>query len=237
MPQSVRDRFTVDFEPIYFFTKQAKYYFEQQFEPHLTTPTINNQTRQERKEATDKDKSSDFFGNAPQGFDGKPIGYGVNGRNMRTVWDVPTRPSPVKHFAMYPETLVERMLKAGCPEFVCSKCGKARVKEYQTTRNRTPLKEDSKTYQTQQGGKRSSTLMSGNSEIVLKGYTDCGCGADFVSGVVLDPFAGAGNTLTTAIKHNRSAIGIELYDEYCEIACQRVEEEKQKTSLFNKVAK
>ena len=34
MPSSVDDRFTVDFEKIFFFVKNKKYYFEQQFEPH-----------------------------------------------------------------------------------------------------------------------------------------------------------------------------------------------------------
>lgn len=33
MPSSIKDRFTVDYEPIFFFTKSKKYYFEQQFEP------------------------------------------------------------------------------------------------------------------------------------------------------------------------------------------------------------
>src|SRR3990167_10591238 len=34
MPSSVKDRFTVDFEPIFFFSKSKKYWFEQQFEPY-----------------------------------------------------------------------------------------------------------------------------------------------------------------------------------------------------------
>jgi len=33
MPESVKDRFTVDFEYLYMFSLQGKYYFEQQFEP------------------------------------------------------------------------------------------------------------------------------------------------------------------------------------------------------------
>src|SRR3990167_4221203 len=33
MPSSVKDRFTVDYEPIFFFTKSKKYWFERQFEP------------------------------------------------------------------------------------------------------------------------------------------------------------------------------------------------------------
>ncbi len=34
MPSSVKDRFTVDFEPIFFFSKSKKYWFEPQYEPH-----------------------------------------------------------------------------------------------------------------------------------------------------------------------------------------------------------
>mgnify|MGYP001352839282 CR=1 FL=1 len=33
MPSSAKDRFTVDFEHVFFFTKSKRYYFEQQFEP------------------------------------------------------------------------------------------------------------------------------------------------------------------------------------------------------------
>ena len=42
---------------------------------------------------------------------------GVNEfRNVRTVWSINTEPSTEAHFATYPQRLVERMLKAGCPE-------------------------------------------------------------------------------------------------------------------------
>ena len=34
MPSSAKDRFTVDFEKIFMFVKQGKYWFEQQLEPH-----------------------------------------------------------------------------------------------------------------------------------------------------------------------------------------------------------
>ena len=33
LPASVTDRYTVDFEKMFFFTKKPKYYFKQQFEP------------------------------------------------------------------------------------------------------------------------------------------------------------------------------------------------------------
>jgi DNA modification methylase len=43
-----------------------------------------------------------------------------------------------------------------------------------------------------------------------RGLTDCGCGAPFVPGVVLDPFMGTGTTLEVARRMGRSAIGVDL---------------------------
>jgi hypothetical protein len=42
------------------------------------------------------------------------------------------------------------------------------------------------------------------------GWTDCGCGAAFMPGVVLDPFMGTGMTLDVANRMGRSAIGVDL---------------------------
>ena len=36
MPESVKDRFTNDFEEVFFFTKSKKYYFKKQYEPYAT---------------------------------------------------------------------------------------------------------------------------------------------------------------------------------------------------------
>jgi DNA modification methylase len=38
MPSSTKDRFTVDWEYIFFFTKQREYYFNTQYEPYHSTP-------------------------------------------------------------------------------------------------------------------------------------------------------------------------------------------------------
>lgn len=42
------------------------------------------------------------------------------------------------------------------------------------------------------------------------GWTDCGCGAVFMPGVVLDPFMGTGTTLEVANRLGRSALGADL---------------------------
>lgn len=44
MPNSVKDRFTVDYEMFYFFVKQPKYYFKQQFEPAISQIKKYNST-------------------------------------------------------------------------------------------------------------------------------------------------------------------------------------------------
>ena len=37
-------------------------------------------------------------------------------RNVRTTWSINTEAFAKAHFAVYPEKLVERMMKAGCPK-------------------------------------------------------------------------------------------------------------------------
>jgi len=42
--------------------------------------------------------------------------FNLNGANPGDVFDIPTRPHKFAHFAVYPETLIEPLIKAGCPE-------------------------------------------------------------------------------------------------------------------------
>lgn len=53
----------------------------------------------------------------------------------------------------------------------------------------------------------------------------------FVGDVVLDPFMGSGSTMIAAILHNRKGLGIEVDNEYCNMAKKRILEE---TNLLNK---
>ena len=106
MPHSVKDRFTVDFEYLYFFSKKKKYYFKQQLEPFKSKPTKL------------RDKRNEDYGAAYLSPLGKGMrnGYEVGARNKRTTWTINTRPCKEAHFAVYPETLCETPIDAGCPE-------------------------------------------------------------------------------------------------------------------------
>jgi site-specific DNA-methyltransferase (adenine-specific) len=177
MPSSAKDRFTVDFEYIYFFVKSKKYWFEPQYEPQLFITGGNTCG------AIDKNGKRGW-GKIDPNWTPNPLG-----RNKRCVWTIPTQPYSEAHFATFPEKLVEPMIKAGCPEFVCTKCGKAREKIYelgdiQSTGGGYVLHQGNPNKLTE--GKEKTTMIQ--REHMFKGYTDCGCGADWRPGIVLDMF-------------------------------------------------
>jgi DNA modification methylase len=152
--------------------------------------------------------------------------------NKRSVWTVTTKPFSEAHFATFPEDLIVDCIKAGCPEYVCSKCGKAREKIFESTgdnkanevisHNGVPgLKKDS-------SHDRVRSLSGATYEHVRKltdQLTDCGCNEGFSPGVCLDPFMGAGTTALVARKLNRNYIGFELNQEYIKIAEKRLRDE------------
>jgi site-specific DNA-methyltransferase (cytosine-N4-specific) len=113
MPSSASDRFTVDFEPVFFFVKSGKYYFEQQKEPYSENSNPN-------EVYSGKAKKNYLKANAQNPSDTKrrilESMKNSQGRNKRCVWDVPTKPFPGAHFAVFPTALVEPMILAGCPE-------------------------------------------------------------------------------------------------------------------------
>ena len=105
MPSSASDRYTIDFEYIYFFTKQGKYWFEQQFEPAGDWGT---RYRTNMRGGTEDPKLKHH---------GLENGnFAETGRNMRTVWDITTKGYREAHFATFPEELPSRCIKAGCPK-------------------------------------------------------------------------------------------------------------------------
>lgn len=177
MPSSVKDRFTVDFEKIFMFTKNKKYYFQQQLEKTLTQDTVI------------RDRDNTKLNNTPGRT--KMNGLVHNNyeyRNKRTVWEINPQPFKDAHFAVFPPKLVETPIKSGCPEQVCKKCGKPRAPIYED-------KGTNKKY-TERGnpqGKKRSKMSWGKSHPnqnkdrffsnqTVAGYTDCGCKAGWQGG-------------------------------------------------------
>jgi site-specific DNA-methyltransferase (cytosine-N4-specific) len=108
MPSSVKDRFTVDFEKLFFFVKSKRYYFEQQFEP-MSEASVSRY----------KYKFGGTKNEAIKETDNPTYVVGMrsptDGRNKRTVWTITTKAYKGAHFAVFPPELVETPIKAGCP--------------------------------------------------------------------------------------------------------------------------
>ena len=160
LPQSVKDRFTVDYEYVFFFAAEKNYYFKQS---EIIEPYSDN-----------SDPYEEYDGQAIKDYDAakaqnpsetkKRILEGMaerGGRNKRCVWSITTKPFSEAHFAVFPPNLLEPMIKAGCPP----------------------------------------------------------------DGVVFDPFIGSGTVGIVAEKFNRKWIGIELNEEFIELAEKRIHKE------------
>lgn len=114
MPQSVRDRFTVDFEKIFFFVKQRKYYFRRQFEPLVNPERLKRRLLNPDKRH--KKIDSYWFSANPKLSEKRRLKMLATGKNKRCVWRIGTTNYAGNHFAVYPEKLVETPILAGCPE-------------------------------------------------------------------------------------------------------------------------
>jgi DNA modification methylase len=231
MPSSARDRFTVDFEKIYFFTKNKNYWFEQQFD---------KANYDGRNDTLYKGGPKDMACSAHERWQEDVGGNKIRNKRcvwdltkeqwlkycediydnyeFESVWDITTKGFSEAHFATFPQDLVVPMIKAGCPEFICNKCGKAREKIF---------KNSDKIIQQGGGNKRSDAGLNSKAKIIQyeqieSGYTDCGCNSDYSPGIVLDPFMGSGTTAIVARKLNRNFIGIELNPKYIKMAENRL---------------
>jgi site-specific DNA-methyltransferase (adenine-specific) len=220
LPSSTVDRFTVDYEPIFLFSKSKQYYFEPQYEPSLD-PQDDIRRLLKNKEYTKNRQGGNNSFSSNRNIQHTESRM-MLGRNKRCIWTIPTQPFADAHFAVYPPELCEIPIKAGCPEYICTKCGKAREKIFD-------IKYDWQSYGKTLGEKQKTgqfATMPGHAtkRVTEIGYTDCGCNAPFQSGIVLDPFFGTGTTAIVAHRLNRSWVGIELSEEYIRIAKRRLVE-------------
>lgn len=233
MPSSIKDRFTVDFEYLFFFSKKKKYYFETQYECLKENTDIKY--RQKLRENKHYNSKEPYKNNLPKSFN-------LQGRNKRTVWSICSKPFKESHFAVYPEELCETPIKAGCPKFVCKKCGKPKEKISIKEKIEWDLCECGKKKQkrydicydcSEELAKKKGLEYAGrkiarnqhwkkrriiNSEL----KPTCNCKVGFIEGIILDPFFGAGTTGLVALKQNKKFLGIELNKEYIKIAKARL---------------
>ena len=122
MPESVKDRFTNDFEYLYFFTRSKNYYFKQQLEPQKEI-SLRRSFAKNNPENRKGDNGSEPYSinHENQGryheklkqsiVDGEPLE-----RNKRCVWEISTKSYKGEHFAIYPHELIKPCILAGSRE-------------------------------------------------------------------------------------------------------------------------
>ena len=129
LPNPVQDRFPVDYEPVFFFTKSRRYWFEKQYEPSGKDERLCGLQRARLYGYDGKGSYQDCYLNRRRKVDLHPgtalhTGFARKnvpplirplGRSKRTVWRIATKPYAGAHFAAFPPALVETPIKAGCP--------------------------------------------------------------------------------------------------------------------------
>ena len=114
MPQSSKDRFTVDYEKLFFFTKNSRYDFKQQFEPLRDSKRL--QRRFLNPDNSHKQHESYWTTHDLKAAEIRRQKILEKGRNKRCVWTIGTVRFAGNHFANYPPRLIETPIKAGCPK-------------------------------------------------------------------------------------------------------------------------
>jgi DNA modification methylase len=101
MPESVTDRPTKSHEYIFLLTKSARYFFDQEAVREVGSGLNGGVFSRAYAEAQPSHGAMRL--DRPH----------VNGRNLRSVWTIPTQPYPEVHFATFPEELAKRCILAG----------------------------------------------------------------------------------------------------------------------------
>ena len=118
MPESVTDRPTKSHEYMFLLSKQERYYFDAdavredgEGYGRGTGPGAFRSAKYQNNASFDNDAVIASNGVHGHSFEG--------GRNIRTVWSIPTESYPGSHFATFPRKLVEPCIKAGTSERGC----------------------------------------------------------------------------------------------------------------------
>ena len=120
MPESVTDRPTKSHEYLFLLTKGERYYYDAEAikEPSQSGPSDVRKMVEGYERFGGKHKALDDPLNKASAATniGRRAGVGSpDGRNRRTVWEIPTAPFPGAHFATFPPELVKPCVLAGCP--------------------------------------------------------------------------------------------------------------------------
>lgn len=251
MPESCTDRPSSALEYIFLLTKQPKYYYDADA---VRVITGNEATWKDYEKGDGHNMpSGDLKSGVNVGFGAKKDSFAhPAGRNRRNsdFWfesvgmlmagdeivgfDVCPRSFKGSHFATFPPKLIEPMVKAGTSEKgCCPKCGAGWYRITKTDRKPTRPGADTKTEGKENIEMGNRDPLRHCTETQTVGWRpgceccndDCETYPPPVPCTILDPFGGAGTTGLVADRLGRDAILIELNQEYCDMAKNRIHED------------
>jgi DNA modification methylase len=222
MPESVTDRPTKAHEYVFLLTKSARYFYDADAvrEPSTSDPDDM------RRGTGAASNGARISGGLAVGA-ATHMGVPVAGRNLRSVWTIPSAPFPNAHFATFPPALASRCIHAGSSERGCCRaCGAPWARSLALGELRPPASRpdarqcqgDGESTQMQRGAAKA--CWSRERETIGWQPT-CTCDAPPVPCTVLDPFAGSGTVGEVAEQLGRHSVLIELSPAYVRMAEQR----------------
>lgn len=224
MPESVQDRPTRSHEYVFLLSKQPRYFYDADaIKEQATWHRTNNPEWQHQRAETNAQKH-------PTNRNGKSAGFTQwsteQGRNARTVWHINTTPYPGSHFAVFPEALAERCVRAGSAAQACPTCGAAWVRVVERTEELDASAKGSRFDAGKTGVNGGGRVQAGERYVkVPAGFSPaCACEGNDGSArsVVLDPFGGSGTTGRVAERLGRDAVLIELNADYAALHDERL---------------
>jgi len=217
MPESVQDRPTKAHEYLFLLAKQPRYFYD----AAAVAEPVSEDTH---------------GGSAPNQHKRWSIGMAsqrttlgvsqASTRNARTVWTIPTAPYSGAHFAVFPEALAERCVRAGSAAQACPTCGAAWVRVVERTEELDASAKGSRFDAGKTGVNGGGRVQAGERYVkVPAGFSPaCACEGNDGSArsVVLDPFGGSGTTGRVAERLGRDAVLIELNADYAALHDERL---------------
>ena len=212
MPESITDRPTNAWEPIFLLSKTPNYFYDSEAVKEPSVGPKNPRPFGKAKNADRNDQGRTFT------FSSK--------RNLRNVWRLGPEPYRGSHFAPFPTEIPRRAILAGTSEKGCCPIcfnpwervvEKKRISAvYGGLRKRAdaPGAVTSKT----------SVFRTGDAvETTTVGWEPtCNCGqSNTLPCIVLDVFGGSGTVGQVALELGRKGVLIELNPEYCKLAKER----------------
>jgi DNA modification methylase len=226
MPESVRDRCTTATEELFMFTRQPRYFYDQDAERVPWSDNRNGfsgvyQNSEEpcsRRRQDGSYRSDDGLCQPPQ----------TDGRNLWNWWLWRPEGFAEAHFSTFPTWLPSRCIRLGTSEHgVCPACAAPWRRVVQRERKPTRPALSGKMV----GRDAPEPICTGNRDpqrhcTVRRSVgwePSCQCQRDdVVPAVVFDPFSGAGTTVMVANRLGRRGIGCELNPEYVEMSRRRI---------------